>query len=394
MSRAAKFTLVISLFLSSSSFALSPGADDLITERIKTFVEEVNAVSVNVALVRDGQIIYKEAYGKANVEKRIAATTKHRYMIGSVSKLFTGAAIMQLVEQGKVDLAADINDYLPIKVRNPKYPQIPITVKMLMTHCSSFSVRRDLQKELYGDGDSEMSLKDLSNNYFDSKGDLYDESNFEDHQPGEKFGYRNWNYVLLGYIVESVSGMQYSEYSYKNIIEPLEMNSSKWFLREFDLDDLAVHYQPTESGEHSPIEPYGWPGYPDGQLRSNVEEMSNFLFMFLNDGEFKGHRILSQDSIARVFTNNEFEDLTGSAFKGIGLTWFVDAGYDGVFSHGGSPSGTRIEVLIDKETNSGYVLFVTGVDEMKEGMWPKIVDLKNYLQKQAAGTEKFTQNED
>ena len=89
MSRAAKFTLVISLFLSSSSFALSPGADDLITERIKTFVEEVNAVSVNVALVRDGQIIYKEAYGKANVEKRIAATTKHRYMIGSVSKLFT-----------------------------------------------------------------------------------------------------------------------------------------------------------------------------------------------------------------------------------------------------------------------------------------------------------------
>jgi CubicO group peptidase (beta-lactamase class C family) len=387
MSRTAKFTLVISLFLSSSSFALSQSADDLITERIKTFVEEVNAVSVNVALVRDGQIIYKEAFGKANVEKGIDATTKHQYMIGSVSKLFTGTAIMQLVEQGKIDLTADINEYLPFKVRNPEYPQIPITIKMLMTHTSSFAVRRSLQKELYVDGDPEMSLKELSNKYFDNKGKFYEEFNFEEYQPGEKWAYRNWNYVLLGYIVERVTGMQYYEYSYKDILEPLEMHSSKWFLRELDLDDLAIHYQPNESGEQSPVDFYGWPGYPDGQLRSNVEEMSNFLIMYLNDGEFRGKRILTGDSISRIFTTNEFEGLTGRVFKGMGLTWFVDAGYDSVFSHGGSPTATRIDVLIDKASNSGFVLYVTGIDEMKEGMWNKIVDLKLYLQRQAAGTE-------
>ena len=162
------------------------------------------------------------------------------------------------------------------------------------------------------------------------------------------------------------------------------MHSSKWFLKEFDLEDLTIHYQPTESGEQSPIDHYGWPGYPDGQLRSNVEEMSNFLIMYLNDGEFRGKRILTRDSISSVFTNNDFEDLTGRVFKGMGLTWFVDAGYDSVFSHGGSPAGTRIEVLIDKETNSGLVLYITGIDEMKEGMWNKILDLRLYLQKQAA----------
>ncbi len=386
MSKISKFALVVTILVSSGIPAFSQSADDLVTQRIKAFVTDANAVSVNVALVRDGQIIYKEAFGKANVEKDIDATTKHQYMIGSVSKLFTGAAIMQLVEQGKIDLTADINEYLPFKVRNPNYPQIPITIKMLMTHTSSFAVSRSLQKQLYVNGDSEMSLKDLSNKYFDSNGELYKKSNFDEYPPGKKWDYRNWNYVLLGYIVERVSGMQYYEYSYKNILEPLEMHSSKWFLKELDLDDLAIHYQPAESGEQSPIDYYGWPGYPDGQLRSNVEEMTNFLMMFLNDGEFRGRKVLTKDSISKTLVTNEFEELTGDVFKGMGLTWFINAGHNSVFSHGGSPAGTRIEVLIDKESNSGFVLYVTGINEMQEGMWEKIVDLKLYLQKQAAGT--------
>ncbi len=387
MSRTTKFALVITIFVSSGMFTLPQSANDLVTGHIKKFMEDVSAGSVNVALIRDGQIIYKGAFGKANLEKGISATTKHQYMIGSSSKLFTGTAVMQLVEQGKIDLTADVNEYLPFKVRNPKYPKIPITIKMLLTHTSSFANRRNIQTEFYADGDPEMSLKDFSNQYFDSKGELYKESNFEEFQPGEKFEYRNWNYVLLGYIIERVTGMLYYEYSFKNILEPLEMYSSKWFLKELDLDDLAIHYQPTESGEHNAIVPYGWPGYPDGQLRSNVEEMSNFLMMYLNDGEFKGKRILTKASISRMFTNNKFKELTGSNYKGIGLTWFVDAEHNSVYSHGGSPSGTRIEVLIDKESNSGYVFYVTGVDEMKEGMWDKIVDLKLHLQKQAAGTK-------
>ena len=378
---------VVIITVVATSFAIAQAGDDPNSRRIDSFIEDVGAVSVNVALVKNGEITYKKAFGEANLEKGINATTKHQYMIGSVSKLFTGAAIMQLVEKGEIKLEAVINEYLPFKVRNPKYPQIPITIKMLLTHTSSFAVRRSLQRELYVDGDSEMSLKEVVHKFFDENGEFYRKDNFEEFAPGEKWDYRNWNYVLLGYIIERVTGMQYSEYSYKNILEPLEMHSSKWFLKELDLEDLAVHYQPTESGGQSPINYYGWPGYPDGQLRSNVEEMSNFLIMYLNDGEFRGKRILSNDSISRVFATNEYEDLTGEVFKGIGLTWFVNAGYKSVFSHGGSPAGTRIEVLIDKESNSGLVFYATGINERKEGVWEKIRDLMLYLQKSAAGTK-------
>jgi len=375
---------IAAVLISASTFTFAQTSDEAVSQRLQAFVEDTNAASVNVALVKHGAITYAGAFRKANLGKGIDATTKHLYMIGSVSKLFTGAAIMQLVEKGKIDLDADINVYLPFELRNPKHPELPITIEMLMRHESSIANMQDLQNELYGDGDSEMSLEDLCKKVFNRKGGLYKESNFEDYPPGAKWAYRNWNYALLGYIVERVSGAAYHEYSYKNILEPLDMHSARWFLRELDLNDLAVHYQLTESGEHGPIEYYGWPGYPDGQLRANVEELTNFLIMFLNDGEFKGKRILSKDSISRMFTTKEYAGLTGKAFKGMGLTWFVHAGYNSVYGHGGSPTGTRIDVLIDKESNSGFVFYGTGIDEMNSETWGKVKSLLHDLQVYAA----------
>lgn len=373
---------IAAILISASMFTFAQTKGDVVSQRLQAFMEDTNAVSVNVALVKNGAITYTGAFGKANLERDIEATTKHLYMIGSVSKLFTGTAIMQLVGEGEIDLDADINEYLPFELRNPKHPESPITIEMLMRHESSIANMQDLQNTLYGDGDSEMSLEDLCKNVFSSEGDFYKVSNFEDYPPGKKWGYRNWNYALLGYIVERVAGVPYHEYSYKNILEPLEMHTTRWFLRELELDDLAMHYQPTESGDHSPIDYYGWPGYPDGQLRANAEELANFLIMFLNDGEFKGKRVLSKESISRMFTSKEYEGLTGKSFKGMGLTWFVNAGYNSVYSHGGSPSGTRIDVLIDKESNSGLVFYATGIDEMKT--WGKIKALLHDLQQYAA----------
>jgi len=385
MRRKIILTSIVMILISITLSTSAQSEDNIVSQRLEKFLKDVGAASVNVALVKNGQIIYKGAFGKANLEKDIDASTKHQYMIGSVSKLFTGAAVMQLVEQEKIDFEEDINKYLPFTIRHPNFPEIPITIKMLMTHMSGFADRQELQNELYGDGDSKMSLKDVSERFFDRKGEFYMDSNFEEYQPGEKWDYSNWNYVLLGYIIERVTGMQYYEYSYKNILEPLEMQSSKWFLKECNLDDLAIHYQPTESGDQNPVDYYGWPGYPDGQLRVNVEELSNFLTMYLNDGEFRGKRILTKVSISRILTTNECDGLTGRVFKGMGLTWFVHAGFNSVFSHGGSPTGTRIDVLIDKESNSGFVFYVTGIDEMKKDTWDKIKDLKLYLHEYTAG---------
>lgn len=371
------------ILFSIITFPSAQGTEDAVSQRLRAFVDDVNAASVSVALIRNGAIVYQGAFGKANLEKDVDATTAHLYMIGSVSKLFTGTAIMQLVEKGQIELDADSSRYLPFELRNPNHPEIPITIEMLMRHESSIANMQPLQKSLYVDGDSEMSLEDLCNGVFDSKGEFYGASNFEEYPPGEKWGYRNWNYALLGYIVERVTGQPYHVYSYENILEPLDMPTSKWFLGELELEDLAVHYQPADSGGHSPIEYYGWPGYPDGQLRANVGEMAHLLLMYLNGGTFAGKRILAGDSISRMFTTKEYDGLTGKSFKGMGLTWFVDAGHEGVYSHGGSPAGTRIDVRIDRASNSGLVFYGTGIDEMK--IWPEIKELLADLQRYAIG---------
>jgi len=372
------------LLISASMTTYAMDIDEALSWRLQAFAEDVNAVSVSVALVRDGATIYRGAYGKANLEKGIDATPGHLYMIGSVSKLFAATAVMQLVEKGKLDLDADLNRYLPFQLRNPHYPDLPITIEMLMRHESSIANMQELQNELYGSGDSDMSLEELCYGVFDRKGVYYRESNFEDYPPGEKWGYRNWNYVLLGYVIERVTGMSYAGYSYENILKPLEMHTARWFLRELDLDDLAVHYVPTETGKHSPVEFYGWPGYPDGQLRANVGELANLLIMYLNDGEFDGKRLLGADSVSRMFTTKEYKGLTGKSFKGMGLTWFVNAGFESVYSHGGSPAGTRIDVQIDRKTDSGFLFYVTGIDEHQSGVWGKIQELERELRNYAA----------
>jgi len=170
MPRKTKLTITVMILISVTMFTSAQSGDDIVSQRLEKFLKDASAVSVNVALVKNGQITYKGAFGKVNLEKDIDATTKHQYMIGSVSKLFTGAAIMQLVEQGKIDLEEDINKYLPFTIRHPEYPKISITIKMLLTHTSSFADRQKLQDELYADGDPRMSLKDVSDRFFDRKG--------------------------------------------------------------------------------------------------------------------------------------------------------------------------------------------------------------------------------
>ena len=385
MARRINLTLVTISLLSTSLFAFAQGSNIDVSERLENFTREANATSVSVALVRNGNVLYMGTFGKANVEEDIDATTEHRYMIGSTSKLFTSTAIMQLVEQGKVKLEADVNDYLPFEIRNPNYPDVSITVEMLLRHESSIANMREYQNEFYVDGDSEIGLKEFCQLIFDPKGEYYKNSNFEEYRPGSKWNYRNWNYVLLGYIVERVTVMQYYEYSYENILKPLEMNTSKWFLKEFDSRDLAYHYKILEDGKHERIEYYGWPGYPDGQLRANVEEMANFIIMMLDGGQFNKKQILSRDSISQMFTCKEYEGLTGEQYRGMGLTWFVNASPNKVFSHGGGPAGSHIDLIVDQTSNSGLVMYVTGVDVKTWDTWEQILDIQSFLQQYAAG---------
>jgi CubicO group peptidase (beta-lactamase class C family) len=205
-------------------------SNDSIIDYLSSLKKDLDLVSVSAVMVKGDKIVWKGAVGKANIEQDIDAKTSFEYQLGSVSKLFTGAALMKLYEDGQIDLDADINNYLPFPIRHPNFPETPITIRMLLTHTSSFADAEQLQYDLYVVGDSEMSIEELCNKYFRKNGEFYNDENWEEWEPGTKWDYCNWNFVLIGYIIEQFTQMPYHEYSQKYILDPLEMKSAGWWL--------------------------------------------------------------------------------------------------------------------------------------------------------------------
>ena len=142
----------------------------------------------------------------------------------------TNAAILQLRDEGRFALDDPINFYLPFAVVHPRYPNLPITYRHLLTHTGGLN-DGDAYDASYACGDPTVSLGRWIEGYFTPGGIYYDaDQNFLDQPPGERYSYSNVGYGLLGYLVESISGQSLAEYTRLRLFEPLGMDSSGWYL--------------------------------------------------------------------------------------------------------------------------------------------------------------------
>ncbi|HEY5729380.1 MAG TPA: serine hydrolase domain-containing protein, partial [Anaerolineales bacterium] len=166
-----------------------------------------------VSIVKDGQLFFAKGYGYSDLEKNIPVDPEQTlFKIGSVTKLFTWMAMMQLVEQGKLDLDADVDTYLDFHIADT-YPQ-PITLKHLMTHTSGFE---DLHADM-------VTLDE--ENLAPPREWLVSHIPARVRPPGAVAAYSNYGAALAGYIVARVSGQTYSQYVQEHILDPLGMNST------------------------------------------------------------------------------------------------------------------------------------------------------------------------
>ncbi len=288
-------------------------------------------------------------------------------------------AVMQLWEEGKIDLDADISNYLPFSVRHPKFPDTLITMRMLLTHSASFGVRQPLQNELYGEGDSTMSLKELCNKFFDTEGEYYQDDNFLDYEPGQGWNYSNWGFVLAGYLVEHVTGISYNEYSKTHILEPLEMDSTGWFIIDVDEAKLTTLYGVRKDGSKWPVYHFSWPGYPDGTLRTNIGDFANFLIMFSNRGSFKGKQILKPSTVDVMLTIQDIPNIALRTNKRQALAWVSPDLPFTVYQHQGSPTGSESTLIYLPESKSGFVVFYTGYTYKTPGNSAKTDSMFGFL---------------
>ncbi|NMM50879.1 serine hydrolase domain-containing protein [Marinigracilibium pacificum] len=330
-------------------------------------IEKLGIVGLQAAYLSKGQLKWKNSYGVKNYLDNNPVNDTTLFMIASSTKPITAIGIMKLYEEGVIDLDANINDYLPFEICNPNHPESKITIRMLLSHSSSIIDNWDVLTPLYTTeegGDSPVELHDFIREYF-VKGEKYYDSvkNFSADPPLTQRVYSNMGIVLCGYIIELVSGVEFEEYMYKEVFEPLGMNNTYWFLRDIPHDNIANPHELADKKGNSPtvLKHYGYADYPDGQIRTTVSDYSKIIELMLNKGVVNGHRFLKAETIhemlrvqfpdtdkhqAIAWNYNEFDH------------WFYYLLMKRLPSHTGGDPGVATVVSFDPEESTGAIVFV------------------------------------
>ena len=236
-----------------------------------------------LAVVKDGQLFFTQGYGYADLERHTPATADTTvFRVGSVSKVFTWTAVMQLVEQGKLDLNADVNTYLSNFQIPATFPE-PITLAHLMTHTAGFE-DQIVNATIYTSEEGYRPLPEFLANKMPAR--IF--------PAGQIVAYSNYGTALAGEIVAEVSGEPFEQYIANHILEPLEMNHST-FLQPLPSElaqTAAVGYAVDEEGV-----PHAGPFEfllvrPAGALSATATDMAHFMIAHLQDGRYGDQRIL------------------------------------------------------------------------------------------------------
>lgn len=247
--------LLLNIALVNLSFAQLTQKIDSI---IQTGFKDPNAPGGAFLVSRKGNIIYEKAFGKANLELNVDMTTDNVFQIGSMTKQFTAVSILILEAQGKLKVSDPVSKYIP------DYPSgNSITIHQLLTHTSGIKDFTKM-KALSEIAQKEMSPK-MMVDFFKNEP--------VDFQPGEKFDYNNSGYVLLGYLIELVSGEKYEDFVKKNIFKKAGMNHSFYASDRKIIKNRAYGYHEKSDGfVNKTVISFSVP-FASGSLMSTVEDM-------------------------------------------------------------------------------------------------------------------------
>ena len=369
----------------------SSALDNMVEQRLK----EAGIAGLGAAIIVNKKVVWTKGYGFADKEHAVPFTPNTIMNIGSISKTFTGAALMHAVQEGKLSLDEDINSYLPFKVVNPFFPSERITLRQLATHTSSITDRSSVYETVYHYGrDSPEPLGQFLKDYFTFNGKNYSEDNFLNVKPGTHREYSNIAAGLVGYIVEIAVGEKLNVYTQQHIFSPLKMENTGWFLSEIAIANHSKLY--VAQGITIPIQLYGETTYPDGGVRTSVADLSKFFIALLNDGEYEGTRILKKELAEEMlrfqYTESNKPDnvnLNGEDSVNSGIFWASKFDVTRI-GHNGSDPGVMTMMLSDLPKEVGVILFVnTSLSEQDsgyygdifDGIWKQAVALKNGEQK-------------
>ena len=323
MSKYLSIILFIFMFFISINKIITLDNNEII-KRMHQIIDNKNSplIGGGLAVIKKNQTLFCKSMGisRLNPDGSINKTANefNKYRTASISKLFTAVAIWQLEEKGLLDINDEASKYLNFKLRNPHFPDTPITIAMLLSHTSSVAEYGSNYNIPYNHHISE---------FFDNISDIYYDGSYSKKNYPGYFNYVNMNYCLLGTIIENITNIRFDLYMKKYVFEPLNItggfnlnNMSIEVLDEigtiykkltngsFDIngkwtacmDDFTKGY-PKDNYSEYVIGTNGALFGPMGSLRISLTELTHLVLMFLNNGTYNGNVILKPETVEKMF---------------------------------------------------------------------------------------------
>lgn len=337
--------------------------ESITDEYMQKVLDDYHVAGGVVSVVKDGKIYFEKGYGYSNLSNHTPVNPiTTGFQIASVSKLFTATAAMQMVEQGKLSLDDDVNEYLTsFKINNP-YSK-PVTLRNLLTHTSGLDIREPLYIRTTG--------KTLFNSLEPLESVLRKNLPPVVREPGTFCQYNVYGMALAGYLVEKVSGMPIDQYITKNILKPLDMKHTSYGLTSSTISTMSKPYK-YQSGNYLEQGYTLVSDHPSGSICTTGSDMSNFMIMHLNNGQYKGQRILAETAAQNMHQHHYPNDsrLTG---YGLGFYETIRNGYRTI-EHGGSLPSFSSKMTLLPEKNIGMFVAINTDSKGSSKVCNELVD--------------------
>lgn len=347
--------LVTILFVASFS-AQGFGQIEKAEQDLEVIMKKFDVVGLSVAVVKKGEIIYTHSFGLKDIESKTPLTNQDIFRIASISKSFSATSIMQLFEAKKLSLDDDFSDLVGFKIRNPKFPNTVITLKMVLSHTSSIN---DSQGYFTLDAINPTKNTDWAKCY-------------NDYEPGKGYQYCNLNYNMVGTVIEKRSGERFDTYIKKHILAPLKLYGgycvdsldNNRFATLYAYDSLAksftaspAAYAPRREEIKNYVMGYSTPIFsPTGGMKISATDLAKYMTMHMNGGSYQGVKIISKKSSALMQTPIADQEGYGLAISNIPdlIPGKMMTG------HTGSAYGLYSAMFFNPKEKFGMVVIVNG----------------------------------
>lgn len=334
----------------------STAQDNKAEEAIQQIMKENPVMGLSVAVIKNNKLIYSHSFGLKDAETNTPLTNENIFRIASISKSFSATAIMQLVEAKKVNLDQDVSDLIGFKVRNPKFPETVITLRLMLSHLSSIN-----DNQGYFSLDSINPAKSV--NWYKC---------YNNYEPGKKYEYCNFNFNMIGTIIEKVSGERFDAYIQNHILNPLQLYGG-YYVNGLDKSKFATIYEYQPDAAKFVASPNAYAprtaevaayqmGYsapifsPTGGMKISAKDLATYMMMHANYGKYNGVRIISKKSSKIMQT--AVSDIEPYGFALETPATIIDGKQ--VIGHTGSAYGLYSAMFFDPQEKFGIVVISNG----------------------------------